>query len=280
MDREEREKLEDLIREHGLWEHREIIVAAARPTILVGLGDEGEGPVGHSRVGGVPDMPDALPWPVEAESGEPLCFLLQVNFGELMALPGNPLPAAGMLYLFAGENRDDARQVVVHLGREPLRPRHPAPGTECVTDGYAGLAPHRLVFRLAADVPRWATSDFVALCDRLGGDGDDDRLHDLGNATAEGTVGKLLGHASGLGDDPREDAYVVREVNADWLYDSERRGTLDLSRAARWHNLLEVESIREVGLRFDDAGYLQVLVHEDDLRRRDFSRVYVNVQST
>lgn len=273
------EQLEELIRDHGLEEHQEAILALARPAIFMRLGAAGRGEAGRSRIGGIPDLPDSLPWPRDPLLGRNLCFLLQIAFAELPEIPGGPLPEKGMLYLFADENEDRAEQVVVYTGSEPLRPRHADPGAEFVTDWYDDLVPHRLVFDLEADVPRWATEDFHALCEAIGPEGED-RLHDLANDLSEDTVGKVLGHASGIGDDPREDAYVVREVNPAWLYDFKKRETLDMSGAASWHNLLEVDSSRAANLMFGDAGYLQVLVHGDDLRRQDFSRVYVHLQSS
>jgi hypothetical protein len=272
------EQLEDLVRGHGLWEHREAILAASRPAIYMYLGAAGQGETGRSRIGGIPDLPASLPWPRDP-LGRHLRFILQVAFAHLPEYPGSPLPVRGMLYLFADDMEHRAEQVVVYTGSEPLWPRHADPGAEFVTDWYDGLVPHRLEFQLAADVPRWATSDFHALCEALGPDGED-RLGDLASELSEDSVGRLLGHVAGIGVDPREDAYVAREVNPAWVYDYAKRAALDMSRAASWHNLLEVDSSRAVNLAFSDSGYLQVLVHEDDLRRQDFSRVYVNVESS
>jgi hypothetical protein len=140
--------------------------------------------------------------------------------------------------------------------------------------------PHRLDAELGADIPRWATDDFYALIAGLGPDEDEDGLSDLGSSLSEGSVGKLLGHASGIGHDPREDAFVVREVNAEWRYDYDKRRTLDMARAANWTNLLEIHSDDAVNLLIGDAGYLQVLAHADDLRRGDFSRVWLNMESS
>lgn len=275
------EALEELIRDYGLEAHREAILATARPAIYLRLGEAGQGAAGQSRIGGIPDLPDSLPWPVDPRLGRHLSFLLQINLAQLPAFPGSPLPAAGMLYLFADENEDRAEQIVLYRGSEPLRPRQPAPGTAFVTDWFDDLVPHRLLFDLEADIPRWATEDFYALLQSLGdADDEQDALGDLGSALSESAVGKLLGHASGIGHDAREDAYVVREENPAWLYDYEKRRTLDMSRAARWTNLLEVDSTRAVNLMIGDAGYLQVLVHADDLARQDLSRVYVDLQSS
>lgn len=273
--------LEGLIREHGLEAHRDAIVAAARPAIYLRLGEAGQGAAGQSRIGGIPDLPDSLPWPTDPLLGRPLAFLLQINLAEPPAFPDNPLPAGGMLYLFADENEDRAEQLILYRGDEPVRPRQPPADAEFVTDWYDGLVPHRLSFHPGPDIPRWATEDFYALLQATGDEEDEeDVMGDLGRALSDGAVGKLLGHASGIGHDPREDAYVVREENPAWLYDYERRRTLNMARAARWTNLLEVDTTDAAGLMFGDAGYLQVLVHAGDLARQDFSRVYVNLQSS
>ncbi|MHC5748977.1 MAG: DUF1963 domain-containing protein, partial [Nostoc sp.] len=112
-------------------------------------------------------------------------------------------------------------------------------------------------------------NDFERLCARL--NLDELKLNDLGRTLSENSVGKLLGHVSGIGHDPREDAYIVREVNPEWLYNYEQRQTLDMTRAQNWHNLLEVDSSRAVDLMFSDAGYLQVLIYGEDLKHLDFS---------
>lgn len=273
-------RLEEAIREHGLEAHREAILATARPAVYLRLGEAGQGDVGQSRMGGIPDLPDSLPWPVDPLLGRLRSFLVQINLAQVPDFADNPLPRNGMLYVFADENEDRADQLIVHTGDEPLRPRPPAPDAQFVTDWYDDLVPHRLTLVLGADVPRWATDDYQALIEAVGDD--DFALDDLAGTLSggQGRAGKLLGHASGIGHDPREDAYVVREVNAEWLYNYEQRGTLDMSGAARWTNLLEVESVQAVNLLIGDAGYLQVLAHEDDLRRHDFSRVYVSMESS
>lgn len=272
-------RLVEVIRENGLDAHHDAILATARPAIYVQLGAREQGSAGQSRVGGAPDLPDSIPWPVHPTRGRARSFILQINLAELPDFPENPLPRGGMLYLFVGESEDDADQLIVYRGDEPLRPRHPAPDTEFVTDWYENLVPHRLEFSLGVDVPRWGTRDFFALVRAIGQDAEE-ALGDLGDSLAAGAACKLLGHASGIGHDPRELAYMVRELDLSLEQDYAQRARLDPGAAARWTNLLEVRSRYAVGLFFGDAGFLQVLVHEDDLRRQDFSRVWVNFESS
>ncbi|ODH02971.1 hypothetical protein A4S05_21810 [Nostoc sp. KVJ20] len=272
------EDLTTLIHEHGLSEYQDEILASVRPAILLKLGQAEPGHKGQSRIGGVPDLPLSIPWPKNSFLDRYLCFILQINFAELPTFPDNPLTKRGMLYLFASESSNSAEQLVFYDGSEPLESIHLSQDTRLITDCYDNLVTHRLEFELFPDIPRWATNDFEQLCARL--NLDELKLNDLGRTLSENSVGKLLGHASGIGHDPREDAYIVREVNPEWLYNYEQRQTLDMTRAQNWHNLLEVDSSRAVDLMFSDAGYLQVLIHGEDLKQLDFSTVYVNLESS
>lgn len=269
--------LRQLIDEHGLSDYQAAILATVRPAIFWQLGPTEQGQLGQSRIGGIPDLPASLPWPKDASLDRYRSFLLQINFAELPSFDGNPLPERGMLYMFTGEIEDDSDQLIVYTGSEQLTPRVLPDEAEFVTDWYDDLVPHRLVFELTPDIPRWATSDY----EDLGAILDDEAvLDDLGRALSGKSAGKLLGHVSGIGHDPREDAYVVREINHDWLYNYEQRSTLDMTAARSWHNLLEIDSSQAVNVMFSDAGYLQVLIHGDDLLRQNYSRVYVNLESS
>lgn len=63
--------------------------------------NEDDLPEGRSKIGGHPDFPDDLTWPVFS-NGKPLAFLAQVNLADLPKDAGrNGLPESGMLYLFS-----------------------------------------------------------------------------------------------------------------------------------------------------------------------------------
>lgn len=80
----------------------------------------------------------------------------------------------------------------------------------------------------------------------------EDQLDACGSLTRElapeDSLGRLLGYAAGIGHDPREDAYVAREVNREWLYNFAERARLDLAGAERWQHLLTVGSVLELDL--------------------------------
>ena len=53
-------------------------------------------PVGESRLGGLPDLPEDANWPGTANAA--LDFLLQINLSDVSnAQPGGPLPKSGLL---------------------------------------------------------------------------------------------------------------------------------------------------------------------------------------
>ncbi|MEO1300149.1 MAG: YwqG family protein [Cyanobacteria bacterium J06636_16] len=274
----ELERLKTLIDEYGLSTHQTEILEHVRPAIALSLGQKGPGKCGQSRIGGIPDLPLSVSWPYGDRWQKYLCFLLQINFAELPQFPENPLPPQGMLYLFASEGEDNPEQIVIYSGNEAPQSACSPAKDRLITDWYDDLAAHTLQFHRVADIPHWATDDHELLCDRLSLDSE--ALEDLARAITENSIGQLLGHAAGIGHDPRQDAYVVREVNPKWLYNYEQRRTLDMQRAQNWQNLLRVDSCNPVNLIFGDCGYLQVLIHDSDLKQGDFSRVYVDLESS
>lgn len=272
------EQLTALIDEFNLSEHREEIFKTIRPAISIALGQAGQGKIGQSRIGGIPDLPASIPWLKDSINGEYLCFILQINFKDLPIFPENPFPKQGMLYLFANDGENNPEQLIFYNGKEPLQPVTLPEDNLFITDWYEDLVVHCLEFYHILDLPRWATKDYYQLCDRL--DRDEEKLADLGRSLSPNSIGKLLGHVSGIGHDPRKDAYIVREINPELLYNYKRHGSLDLTQVQNWCNLLELDSSDSVNLMFGDAGYLQVLIQQQKLQQLDFSSVYVNLESS
>jgi uncharacterized protein YwqG len=90
----------------------EAIVRLLQPSIRLLPQPDQETRLGGSRIGGLPDLPEGVPWPVylgppqpdatwEAFKGEPLAFLLQVNLAEVAPFDlAGLLPKSGTLYFF------------------------------------------------------------------------------------------------------------------------------------------------------------------------------------
>lgn len=276
----DQEKLRSLIKEHKLSDFQSEIIANARPAVYISLDEAEQGEIGRSRIGGTPDLPPSIPWPNEPNWGY-RCFLLQINFAELPKFESSPFPDTGMLYLFVNEGESDADQVIFYNGEESLQATVAPDADEMLTDWYDEVVVHTLKLEAGLDIPHWSSDAFEEMESLLGGSNENsDRLDELSRALSKGSVGRLLGYDEGIGQDVKENAYVVREHNSKWLYDYEQRKQIDMTGARKWRNLLLLYSNWEIELVFGDSGYLEVLVHADDLKSMDLSRAYVTLESS
>ncbi|MEZ5855523.1 MAG: DUF1963 domain-containing protein [Hyphomicrobiaceae bacterium] len=218
-----------------------------------------------SRLGGRPWWPKGDPYPLD-QDGKPLYLLIQINFDEMPRF--SPFPETGLLQLFIGgdplfgANLDDPTRpagfrAIYHSSLD--RPHEAKAGVRSVAKSAHlplehPLNPIGLAFE--ADQMPVDPSDyrFAQLLPEIAGD------EDLVEAYADWLVSDLAPSAIRLGgyptftqDDPRG---------------SMPNGSLgDLA-------LLTLDSTN--GLMWGDAGAAQFLMHEQDLLRRDFSKVVYN----
>src|SRR4051794_14632671 len=180
-----------MARHHGLGDETAAeLRRRSRPSIR--LVPDGSG---SSRLGGCPDLPDDVEWPV-GESG-PLTFFAQVDLAAAAGLvPDSPLPETGVLQFFWDEDYGraslDGTRLLHHDDVRALRRRAPPP---------------RSVYpEVAARVVPWLSVD-----PELGRDvsmyEDQERWLSLSNIVALTNRGhRLLGYASPLQDPVEEEA--------------------------------------------------------------------------
>lgn len=282
-------ELESQLRERviaaGLEAHAEAILARARPAVDFTIEDTSSGEIGEHRFGGAPDLPPSIPWP-RLSDGQAFVFLMQINLSQIPTWQESPLPARGMMWFFVGldEPATDVEHRIIlwqgdPQGDEELSPAIAPPLGEMANENYAEMPPQRLRAELRADVPNYSTN-FGGLGEQMS-QGEQDAMGELARCDGD-CIGQLLGLVRGVGSDPREDAFVVREVGEQWLYDYPKRGSLDMSRAQAWQNLLCLFSLRAGELDFCvwDAGYLIFLIREDDLAALEMARVYAAVETS
>lgn len=112
---EELDRLDCLIARFGYGPARELLVQSARPCIPLFLedipanADQRTIALGASRVGGVPDLPADMPWPIVDDGFVTQCerrrpgyagFLLQIALEDMPELVDQPLPSFGQVYVF------------------------------------------------------------------------------------------------------------------------------------------------------------------------------------
>jgi uncharacterized protein YwqG len=75
----------------------EVILREVRPSVRLVTGEASVQPV--SRLGGRPNLPEEILWPVRA-SGQPLSFIAQLDLAALPTIEDFALPEAGSLFFF------------------------------------------------------------------------------------------------------------------------------------------------------------------------------------
>lgn len=133
---QQRNQLDEQIEVRGLTRFRDAIQQAATGGVIFGtlrgLGMSEDAPLGASRYGGWPDLPDEDLWPKAGDYW--LSFVAQLNLADL-PLPSCPLPP-GMLYVFLADRpwRPGCHHLVYVPAGTRLE-RTPAPGDQAWVQG-------------------------------------------------------------------------------------------------------------------------------------------------
>jgi uncharacterized protein YwqG len=283
------------ISESGLTRVAEGLQRILKPSIhLVGRdADESEPEVGTSRIGGSPDLPRGWHWPQWSPGWkvETLAFVAQVRLSDIAAYDvERALPPGGMLYFFyaAAEqpwgtspgDRGGGRVLYYDGDATALRQRA-AP--ETLPEGKV-FTPFVLTCAQEVSLP---PSDWLAV-EQLGlrgaeGEQYDELLNRLGEMHEQNgtTAHRLLGYPDQLQDNIQLQCQLAPEG----LYERNERNEQDPRRpelrqgAGAWRLLLQVDSDGEAGLEWGDYGRLYFLIRGESLAARDFSDVWVVLQS-
>src|SRR5215813_1473995 len=77
------------------------LIAGLKPAVRLSPAPQVKPPVGGTRAGGRPDLPDGVEWPRAQEIDEPMPFALQVNLADVAAFDvEGVLPKTGLLSFF------------------------------------------------------------------------------------------------------------------------------------------------------------------------------------
>lgn len=217
---------------------------------------------GFSKIGGIPDAPAELSWPVGPEGA--MDFLVQIDLAEARVAGGPAwLPEAGSLYLFF-----DARWGFADQGRVLFAP----PGERGPLSPPAGVDPYperRVAFEQRAVQPGldWLGEDLRRWPEDLWGaeDADETPRHKIG-----GYPDQIQNE-----DIPQTCQQEVRKLPG-----AERAGSAAPEDPARsWRLLTQIDSDDDLGMNWSDTGRIFVLVREADARAGDFSRTVTITQT-
>lgn len=194
-------------------------------------------PLGGSRLGGVPDLPPTLAWPLY--KGKKLPFLAQVDLAALPPGGGSLLPADGWLYAFALHDNVEDHQpspavVLLHRGDRETLVRAPRPVADEIWPDWTGTAVYEVM-------P--VTGTLGSKASRSGAE--DARPRDVG--WLFGNVAEMDGTAGSIADD------------------------CDLS-GDDWIHLMALHSVGS--MQWSDCGILYLIGRRSDLAKGDFSSVF------
>jgi uncharacterized protein YwqG len=240
--------------------------------------------IGSSKVGGKPDLPSSLPWPV----GNDKCldFVAQINLAEI---PGNLqndlLPKSGMLYVFYNAESgawgfcpaDNVHWRVLFFqgDRDALvRTRKPGPIERatyrpCGVEFYESLCPdwhevrnHPALNEHADEVARF--DNFVTM------------------VFNKVPVHQIMGDPHGIQSSP-EDMQRKCQFVSHGLYMGGSGGppfdeaeAIQLEPGAKeWRLLLQLDSDSDPGMQWGDRGRLYFWIREQDLAAKNFNAVWM-----
>ncbi|MCS6852100.1 MAG: DUF1963 domain-containing protein [Gemmataceae bacterium] len=247
----------------NLGEVKDVILRLARPIVTIETEQVRENaiPIGVSKFGGHPDLPDDADWP-RCDYG-PLGFLDQIAVQDLKnAQVSHCLPKVGLLSFFAYQDFEmgyqpgivdsipDDTQVLYTPASANLKRRKPP--EDLNKEGNAILPACQLTLRETWDLPGLddkVAPAYAADLKKLREDESGERLKSIRRRCHP------LGHHL-MG-------YPVHLSAAE-----------DTSPGPEWMHLLCLYSDDNLGWSWCDGGHLAVYVHEDDLRSGQFRRIY------
>ena len=233
-------------------------------------------PVGASRIGGLPDLPEDVKWP--DVDRKPLVFLAQFDLSSIVVYDkGELLPSTGFLYFFYGDGGEgvwgfdpDDRfhwRVIFHPGPRPILRRSNLPSQ----------LPARALFKECA--VRFSAADTLPndSPEKIEADRYCELKELLGSFT---THHQLLGHESPLQGDVKLECQLV----SNGLYCGDASGYED-PRAAElgagakdWILLFQVDSDDNPNMMWGDLGRLYFCIRKQDLRERCFDKAWMIFQ--
>lgn len=276
------------LEEAGLKEYSSAIVNWIFPTaeLILNPVPDITIPIGASKVGGNPDLPNNMQWPKWKDYE--MTFIAQINLAECPV--SIPLPKSGLLSFFYAvepmyeddEFYDNPNTCKVfyfdaELSKQTIRSDIP----NNISDS-AKMKPNKIMYKPGLSVPTAESSYLESL--GLGWNGNRDHFdkywkYFMPKWQKEGYINRLMGHP----DQVQGDMQVSCELavgSYSWhdLNDSVIKEKIVQS-ALKWRLLLQIDSEEDkTGIMWGDVGRIYFWIHEDDLASLCFERVVCEMQ--
>jgi uncharacterized protein YwqG len=270
----------------GLASVSQDLAALAQPSIrLLSTPAAGaELAVGASRLGGQPDLPAGVAWPLLR--GAPMAFIAQIALAALGPYDvQRALPPAGMLWFFydaqqqtfGADPADRGGWHVLYRDADGATPLRPAPFPPALP-AAARYTPCTLSARTELTLPQRPATELTPFTWTPEQQSRYEALLATRETPAERAVphNRLLGHPDALGDDMRLECQLA--ANGVSSLDDPRVAALSPG-AHAWRLLLQVDSDEHAGMRWGNNGLLYFWIERDALAARRFENVWLVLQS-
>jgi uncharacterized protein YwqG len=243
-------------------------------------------PVGSSKLGGSPDLPDAIEWP--SWQGHPLGFLGQINLGEISSFPScEPLPKSGLLSFFYDPDQgtwgfdpeDKGSWRIIFSAGSPDKLVRRNPPAE-IPD-YARYRACAVKFFEAVSMPG---VESIAIWELEFDEREADKysafLEEFRNQQWSQAGHQVLGHPEEIQGDMQLECQLVSNglyCGNESGYRSPRREKLEPG-AAAWKLLLQLDSDENAATMWGDLGSLYFWIRENDLQIGNFKNVWMILQ--
>lgn len=286
-------KLERIVHEYQFEHAMDYLKETVRQGIRLSKKEmETYNEIGVSRIGGDPDLPATVKWPVNSD-GIPMTFLAQLQLIELVPHDVSALlPAKGMLYFFVGvdEPAYGIEHKVICLSEDNLQEakRNHSPEVTALEDKFLGF---RVSARSTMEPPNYGYVDYdiveddehdyeqyEELCFELM----DENSADLavmfgypstqhGDCEYEAALHLLTGHKYNYSAES-----ALKQITDHFQGDS-IRAKQEIEDTVL---LLAIDSDQDVGFCWWDAGELQFFIRKEDLLAGNFANTYCSLYSS
>ncbi|WDF78367.1 YwqG family protein [Mucilaginibacter sp. KACC 22773] len=264
----------------GLTQYLPAIIPHVQPRIDLTLApvNENELTTGQSKVGGQPDLPESVMWPI-TEEGKPMSFIAQLNCRDFAGLDESGLlPAEGVIAFFycadqaawGFDPKDEQRFKVIYFN----------PTTDLKRRQFPGDLPEESQFNSnsikaekSLSIPRWREK---VIDDKISEDDFDNYAE-----VASGVDNQIFGYANYV-QNPME---LECQLVTNGLYCGNSSGYEDPQRAELengindWILLLQIGSEDDkTGMMWGDAGRLYYWIKKQDLKEKRFDKAWFILQ--
>jgi uncharacterized protein YwqG len=299
------ESLDALIAKHGLTAYAEQIRALAKPAIRLETRpvEEDTLPIGATKIGGLPDLPAGVAWPMW--KGLPQALIAQINLRDVAEYDiEKALPQTGMLYFFYDiaqstwgfDPKDRGSWQVIYFDGDCTSLTRTRP-PEITLPSVTPLPWWKRLFggsktvdnSIPADVPAngiYLPCAVTCSLSLVPPDTDactfnmSDEEADAYYALLEETGTTLLGNPITIQGPMEEEVALVSGGlycgNASGYHDP--RAEALRATAADWRLLLQVNSDENAQMMWGDVGMLYFWININDLQARNFSNTWMILQ--